>query len=183
MELYSYEGWIPLIVEGFYTWFSFYCIICLLVRLFASSKIKQEASNIQAVTNLALAVAGIFTMIMWIRLLYYIQKERTDFSHLYYTDQLFFGSMVLFWIISILFFFKFRRSWLLSLLALMCVNIEFIYSLVVRMWRDYLPSAWSVTYGIELRFIQFFSFTLLSFLLYWLLARRKKLPYPSAWLR
>lgn len=189
MQLYSFEGWLPFIVEGFYKWFSFYCIICLLARLLTNSKIKHEATNVQAAANLAIAIAGIINMVMWIILFFYIQDEQTGFprfpgfSGFYFTDQLFFCSLILLWIISILFLFKYRRSWLLSVLALLCVNSEFMISLAVRTWRDYLPSSWMVSYDKKLYLIQFFSFTLLSLFLYWWLARQKKLPYPSAWLR
>jgi hypothetical protein len=190
MQLYTFDGILPLLLKSFHTGFTFFCIGCLTVRLFASAKLKNEAVNIQSATNLAAAIGVIIDMLSWGTLFYYAYQEQTNyewflFGSSVYSSKIFIVSTLSFWLIGLLFFVpKFRRNWVLSFLGLVIANLGYLASFILRFWKDYLPSEWELDENNWVFILlQLLFFSLISFLLYLLLARRKKLPYPSIWLR
>ncbi len=190
MEVYTLDGHFSWFIASCHYWFSFYCIACLATRFLARAKLKQEAVNIQAATNLVIAIIAIVDMILWGILLYEVRYSATPdewyaFKEYQVSGTIFITGIILFWLTSLLFLVrKLRQSWVLSILILVFINADFLFSLWVKLWRDYLPSEWEMEEESWLTvIIRFLMFTGLVFISYFLLHRRKKLPYPSAWLR
>lgn len=184
------DGPLYFFVEGSLMWYSVYCIVCLVTRLISRSNIKQEAINIQVATNLAIAIVAVIAGVLWSLIVYHFYNQRPNhesFIIIEYKlpDTIIMVSIVLFLITGLLFFIpKLRKSWLLSLLILIFINANDLYSLIAGLLTDNLPSEWEEAEGSwSIKIAQFFAFTLFVFLLYLILSRRKKLPYPSAWLR
>jgi hypothetical protein len=191
MELYTPGGFFYFLTTAFHTGFNFYCIICLTVRLFSPLKLRREATNIQVATNLVMAIGVIIEILVWGSLFYQVYLDRKD--HLWFgfsietpnSVTIFLINKLLFWLTGILFFIpKFRKSWLLSFAALIFANFEFIVSVIVRLWKHYLPSGWEIEENNWLFIpLGLLFFTSLSSFLYYFLFRKKKLPYSSVWIR
>jgi hypothetical protein len=190
MELYILDGHFSWFIAGSLYWFSFYSIACLVTRVLARDKLKQEAVNIQTATNMVIAIIAIVDMILWGILLYEVRYSATQYEWYAFKEYqasatIFITGIILFWLTSLLFLVrKFRQSWVLSVLVLVFINVDFLFSLWVKLWRDYLPSEWQTEDESWLiSVMRFLMFTGLVFISYFLLHRRKKLPYPSSWLR
>lgn len=125
-------------------------------------------------------------MILWSSLLYEVYSTQSKYEWYAFVeyrgaDKVFMVSTALFWTTSLLFLVrKLRKSWLLSLLVLIFSNAGYVFSLMLELPADNLSSE-EDSWGIKV--IQFFAFTVFIFLFYFILSRRKKLPYPSSWLR
>lgn len=187
MQLYTLDGVIGFLIRAFYSGFIMYCSVCLVLRIFPFKIVKQEATNIQASSNLIMAFGVLLDIPSWGVLFYEAYSDQVNYEWVLNSPySIFTVSKVLFWIIGLLFFFrKFRKSWLLSLLALFFSNLDSIVSFLSRYWRDYLPSSWSTYYDFYWYhyLIEVFIFSLFVLVCYLILAKRKKLPFDSSWIR
>jgi hypothetical protein len=187
MQLYSFDTWIEFVSRSFFLGYTLVALVCLFLQLFKQYWTGEEAANIQFAANLAMAFGFVISLIFWGKLLYvvysidnniYEKFGPTIVEHDFDRPLLIIHGVAT--IIGLLFFIpRFRRSWLLSLLVLICINAEFIISFVGFGYSDYLPSAWESYYEYPwlVKSGQLLLFGLITFLLYRFLARRKKLPY------
>jgi hypothetical protein len=87
---------------------------------------------------------------------------------------------------QLLWFKKLRKSISFSLFMILVLSsglwFERLIICITSNYRDYLPSSWTVYNGgffLQL-FLNIVCFLIMSSLAYWLLHKRKKLPFPSA---
>ena len=87
---------------------------------------------------------------------------------------------------ALLFFLRKLRinRWYIAFF-LAALNFEFIIKFITDSYRDYLPSSWSVQYAeaISEKIIKWLSSLLILAATYWIAHKRKKLPYPSLFLK
>lgn len=188
MNLLTFDGITAFLNYAFYFGFTLFCIVCLVLRILPFKNIKKEVVNIQASSNLAIAIGILFNIISWGILFYVAYSNQSNSYWFLFPFDMVVTCMILFWITGLLFFFKrFRKSWLLSLLALIFSNADTIIIFVTYFWRHYLPSSWTVYYSDDLFYYRYIlaalTFSVLVLLSYLYLAKRKKLPYSSAWIR
>jgi len=183
MELVSFDDWINFLFASFHDGYICYAIICLVFRIIPVVKLRQEFTNIQSSVNLAFAIGMLIEIIFWAQLLLSVNDSRVLFTNAFSSPYgLFWVEARLISLIGLLFFIrKLRQSWVLTLFILLLLNFNFLFNVLMRLYRDYLPSSWSVSYE-DIWYHNIFRimlFTLIAFLIYLILNKRKKLPYPS----
>lgn len=176
-------------INAFHAGFMFFCMICLFGRVIASGKTKQEFINIHTAVNLSLAIGAILP-ILFIAALFYISYQESS-GYEYWgimedgLNSFTIISIILGWLTGLLFFIrKLRSNWLLSAAVLILWNAGIILSWIMRTDTDDLASTWATD---DKRYpfiiLRILLFGVISFLIYLGLSKRKKLPYPSAWIR
>lgn len=184
MELLTPQGWSAFLVESAHIGFFVFTVICLFLRLIRGSKISRQAVNVQYCANLILAILTVFEILMWSELYYelHTQNEYEQFILLskgFYVKgygSVIMACLVLYWIGALLFFIpRLRVSWLLSLLVLVLMNVDAIIALIPE---DYV-SPELLTYENDwlLNGARLLAFAALTFLVYFIFYKRKKLPH------
>lgn len=164
--------------------------LLLILRLFKKEPIRNESTNILSAANLILSVVFIFEMILYASELFVAYHGRHEYEVFAFAQnpyvQFFFPVTILIYLISLLFLLKLlRKSWLLSLIMLLLLVFVLFPSLYISLMRDYLPSAWKTYYPnpIGRMILKVLLFGIMTFVIYFLLAKIKKLPYPSYWVK
>lgn len=190
MELITLESPLLFLSDSFYFGYTLFCIASLPGRLFTRNLVKKELINWLAAINLSFAFFSILSILLLSYELYTLFVIKSDYEEFaFYTTEL--NGVPLPWIISVaanavsLLFFsrKLRISWVISLLVLLLMHAERILVLVTDLYKDYLPSSWLEENSIYFVIIEVLVFAIVVLLMYRWLAKRKKLPYPSAWIR
>lgn len=162
--------------------------VFLIGRLFRKIIIRNESINFLSVINLLFGIGLCIELIVYVVELYigYRGGSRYEFYVVGPSDQLFYITFGLMYLIGILFLFKrLRKSWVLTILMLILICSDRLLIILLQWFRDYIPSEWEVYYTQQLYLYIFKTliFAALVFLVYLLLAKRKKLPHPSALIR
>lgn len=189
MDAFSFGQLSYFIAKMVYYGFTVFAPILLLLRFIRNKSIRLESVNLLSSVNLIFSFGLLFQLLVFSIELYLSYREGSQ--HEYFVFGLgsstpafiVIGSLLL--IILLFLFVRFRKSWILTLLALVLLNMDLIISVLMKLFRDYRPSAWSTYYPdfwIDF-FIKVLLFGLLSVLVYFMLAKTKKLPYPSIWVR
>ena len=168
-------------------------IILLVSSLVLKNEYKKETFNFLYVFN---------TLVAWVYLIYVIKFCGKLFTAWYgqnqYEQYIFFekgffysyGVNTLIILLSILtgilfFIRKLRINRLYTVFFLILMNFEKIIIILTSIFRDYLPSSWSVYYGEtgSKKITTWVICLLVLLFIYWIEHKRKKLPFPSLFLK
>lgn len=191
MKIISPQDWIIFLTDSFYTGYFFFGIICLLSRFISRGKIRREFTNIHAVVNLGMAIGSVLALISLATEFYAAWNLTSGYERFAFSRtslnifEVVFFIMLAGLVAGLLFFIRrWQASMFLSLLVLILLNAGTILSWITRQRRDYLPAEWEKEdNNLLLVVLQVLLFGVITLVIYWRLARRKKLPYTSAWIR
>ena len=168
-------------------------IILLVSSWVLKNEYKKETFNFLYVFN---------TLVAWVYLIYlnnfcgklftawYGQNQYE--SYIFFEKEFFYsyGVNTLIILLSILtgilfFIRKLRINRLYTVFFLILTNFEKIIIILTSIFRDYLPSSWSVYFGEtgSKKITTWVICLLVLFFIYWIAHKRKKLPYPSLFLK
>lgn len=181
------------------SYFSYYWVAALMliiVRYFLYSKWKDEFINwLYALNTLLLIIDCLFIIQYCIELFWawYGQNPWEWYVFKGSGNPYGWSSWVLFLLnylmIQLFWFKKLKKSIVFSLFIIAMLSsglwTERLIIFITSMYRDYLPSSWSTGYAFTgQNILQFISkvvfFTTITFATYWIIHKRKKLPFPSA---
>lgn len=177
------------------SYFSYYCIAALLLiiaRSFIAAKWKMECINwLYSLNTLLLTIDCLFIIQYCLELFlaWYGQNpwEWYVFSPYKWSSWILFFLNYL--VVQLFWFKRLKKSTGFSLIVVAILSaglwIERLTFYITSMYRDYLPSGWSTSYSFSgQEVLQFISkivfFTTITFATYWIMHKRKKLPFPSA---
>lgn len=190
MVVLVYDNFISTVItEIIRTGFSFFIIVCLLVRWVAPQMVSREAVNIQSAISLTLAIGILIEFLLFKSLTYDLAytvpaNDRLEFDTPDFIIQRALFYLVIYFFAGLIFFIrKARTNWVLGLLALVVANWGIILQWYMSLSGDYQPSAWAIYNQFIPVWVRIILFVPIVFLFYVYLAKRKKLPYHSAWKR
>lgn len=173
-------------------------IICILVHWFQKSKWKNEMINWLYVFNTIVPLLTLLGFILFVTDLFIAWYGQNPYELYAFTQSrynIFSPYGWSYWLMLIatyllpqlLWFRKLRKSIAFTLVVVFFLSagiwFERLVIWITSTYRDYLPSSWSTyhdtNYLTEL-LLNMFCFAIISFGVYWLLNKRKKLPFPSA---
>ena len=196
----SFEIYLRFLSGLYLSTYSIVIIICILFYLFANTIKKQETVNWLYTFNSIVLFISCLQLILYIWelfIVWYGQNPYEWYAFREYRINLFSPYGRSYWVMMLfnfllpqLFWFKkLRKNVLFTFIVAFTMSsglwFERLVIFITSMHRDYLPSSWSTYYTLPLKFLpglllQILCFALFSFCIYWLLHKRKKLPFPSA---
>lgn len=183
----------------FSSYIHFYCIVALsliIVRYFTSPKWKDECINwLYSLNTLLLIIDCLFIVQYFLELFWAWYGQNPWEWYVFKGSGGPYGWS--FWVLLFLNYFVVQLFWFkrlkksigfsLIVVAILSASswIERLTILITSMYQDYLPSAWSTSYAFSGQdMLQYISkiifFTTITFATYWIIHKRKKLPFPSA---
>jgi len=177
----------------FFAVYSFVMVVLLLCSLFLRAKYKNECFNWIYIFNTLVAWLYCISLLIYTGELFMAWYGQNPYEWYAFSNPATFNSWKYFLLVStitylagLLFFIRrLRINRLYIVFFLIAINFELIISLVTSFYRDYLPSSWSVYYAesITEKIIKWVSSLLILAITYWIAYKRKKLPYPSVFLK
>ncbi|MGC4103199.1 hypothetical protein [Ferruginibacter sp.] len=176
-------------IQAFIFCHSVLLIISLLVSLLKKTSVKTESKNWIYTLNTWLPPFAVISFILSFKDLLIEWYQQTPYE--WYQIQELHWKVVFYMqhfiapLIGVLFFFqKLRLNALLILLYLIAQNIYIIEAVIIKWTKDFQPSGWSTEENSPGdTIIQCLLPLVLSGTVYFVLHKRKKLPYPSLFLK
>jgi len=154
-----------------------FLLLCLLLK-----KVRQNSSSFLNISNIIaligltinLCLVGLETFQCRLQQLEYLRKVKTEGYDFYYTKNcftVFIWTFIFAFLVQIAFLYKQHRKkiWLtiVSILSLLIVlNLDKVVIFITSLYRDYLPSSWSVYYDATDR-IWNIAFSIFYFVVCW----------------
>ena len=182
-EYNSLGYWLSSTLIGGY---SLFVPLFLLLRILPRKRVQTESVNLLSATNFTFCI-GLVLQICLLAALYLSRNEhKPHFAMPGPTNFTIYLDEVLVYLVGIFFLFRrFRKSWILSLIMLLLLKFDAILTLYLKLFRGYIPSAWEIYSPVPFYHyvLSVVIFATAFFLVYFFLAKRKKLPFSSAFIR
>jgi hypothetical protein len=195
MQLISFYITLPFCTSTFLMMYQVVAILLLVGTLF-KNKIKSESYNLLYVFNTLAAWSSLLVILAYVAELFiawygqnpyewYAFSEPADAKYLIWL----FIINILSFLLGLLFFFRKLRisRWFTLLFYLSCCSFLFerIVIFITGLYRDYLPSSWSVNSGdMYPKYVYSFGLIIILVLTIYVWAKKKRrLPFPSVFLK
>lgn len=182
------SDWIYYVLDAIQVGFTIYTAFCLLCRWLGRDNMYREAVNIQSCVNFVLAIGIFLNFSYWIIGIFFPVNQipgwdndaAVSSGYKAGVDYELVVQGILILMIGITFLFRRpRRSWIISLLAFLILNSDYIID-----WIGYNSSDYEHMVSVDRPFLEclwkFLLFTTMVLLFYLWQGKRKKLPYDSA---